>query len=341
MNRLLKIICCQTGIIIRRGPKFFFLLLRKEIQRRMPYYRTHEVRKSSGTDMPDKTFYVIGVDEGWAGLFAIVIHQLVHIIYAVERGYIPIVDLQHHYSQYLVLNELFKENAWEYFFEQPAEYSLNDIRSAKNIIKSVQNAHPPAQQWFLSYRNTFGNLKDFSCPKEIFTKYIRLNEKTKDFVTKKQNELLKNRGKILGIHCRGTDYTQLKPKGHPIQPAPEEVIKKAEEVMAQHHCDSLYLATEDADIYDLFVAHFGDKLIYDPISRWRNADLPKGRSNSKRLSYNDKPGKIQGGVEYLSQVYLLSRCTCFIGGATYGTLGALLMNDSFDYVHVFNKGFYP
>jgi hypothetical protein len=316
------------------------MLLCKEVQRRMPYYKTHEVKKCLGAKMPDKTFYVIGFDEGWTGLFGIVKHQLMHIIYAVERGYIPIIDLQHYYSQYLTFNELFKENAWEYFFEQPTKYGLNDIRSAKNIIKSVQNAFPPAQQWNIHCSNVSDNPQSFLYAKEIFSKYIRLNTKTKNFVTKKQQELLENKGRILGVLCRGTDYTQLKPKGHSIQPAPEEVISKAEEVMAQYHCESLYMATEDADIYDLFVAHFGDKLIFNAVPKWRGADLPKGKSNSKRLSYNDKQGKIQGGVTYLSQIYLLSQCTCFIGGSTYGSLGVLLMSNSFDYVHIFNKGFY-
>jgi hypothetical protein len=341
MTRLLKIIICVIGTIIRRSPLFFFLLLRKEINRRIPYYKTHEIKKSFGTGMPDKTFYIIGIDEGWCGMFAIVMHQLAHIIYAVERGYIPIVDLQHYYSQYLSGNELFKENAWEYFFEQPMGYGLNDIRTAKNIIKSVQHFVPVGQIQGVSYKDIFNNLNNCSHHKEIFNKYIRLNSTSKDFATKKYEVLLKNKGKILGVLCRGTDYSNLTPKGHPIQPKPEEVIKKAEEVMVQYRCETLYLATEDAAIYDLFASHFGDKLIVDNVSRWRVSDLPKGRSNSKRLHINDKQGKIQGGIEYLSQIYLLSRCTCFVGGATRGTLGLLFMSNSFDYSYIFNKGFYP
>jgi hypothetical protein len=35
---------------------------------------------------------------------------------------------------------------------------------------------------------------------------------------------LKNKGKILGVKTRGTDFTALKPAGHPIQPNINDVI---------------------------------------------------------------------------------------------------------------------
>ena len=58
------------------------------------YSDAGEVRKSYGQLHKDKTFYVIGVDEGWCGKFAIIVHQLTHIAYAVENGLLPVVDLK-------------------------------------------------------------------------------------------------------------------------------------------------------------------------------------------------------------------------------------------------------
>jgi hypothetical protein len=337
VKRILKIFVSRMRLFFRRG--LLGKILLKEIKSRIPYYKSYEIRKSYGKDMPDKTFYIIGIDEGWAGLFAILSHQLSHIAYAVERGYIPIIDLQNYYSQYLGDNELFKENAWEYFFEQPVGYRLNDIKKASNVIKSVQNANPPEACVFNVYEG-FNDINKRSYYREIFAKYIKFKPQTEDFLTIKYNELLKNKGKVLGVHCRGTDYVALKPSGHPIQPSTDEVITKAREVMREYSCPYIYLATEDKDIYDLFAKHFENELILDNASRWSITDLPEGKSNSKRLSYTDKTGKIQSAMEYLAQMYLLSRCNCLVCGATAGTAGVLLMNDKYDYIYIYNLGYY-
>ena len=304
------------------------------------YAQNHEIRKSFGKKMPDKTFYIIGADEGWCGLFAIVAHQLTHIAYAVERGYIPIVDLQNYNNQYLGKEEMFKENAWEYFFQQPMGYGLNDISKAKNVIKSVFAQDPPDKKYRIGYATTIYDTDAIAYWGEMFKKYVRLNPSSEKKLSSKYNELLKDRGRVLGVHCRGTDFTTLKPLHHPIQPEPMEVIEKTKKAMEEWHCDYLYLATEDADIYDLFVKHFGDKLILDDAARWRITDLSEGKSNSELLSSSDKLSRYNGGLEYLSQVCLLSQCTCFIGGSTRGTLGVLLMSNGFENYYIYNLGVY-
>lgn len=51
---------------------------------------------------------------------------------------------------------------------------------------------------------------------------------------------------------------------------------------------------------------------------------------------------IGSGLEYLSSIILLSRCTALVGGNCGGTLGALFFNDEkYEFVHVFNLGLYP
>jgi hypothetical protein len=140
------------------------------------------------------------------------------------------------------------------------------------------------------------------------------------------------------VLCRGTDYTTLKPRNHPIQPEPIEVVERAKKAMEEWNCDYLYLATEDADIYDLFVKHFADKLILDDANRWRTTDLSGGKSNAALFS--DKIEKCSDGEKYLSQIYLLSQSTCFIAGSTRGSLGVLLMSNGFEKYYIYNLGAY-
>lgn len=70
--------------------------------------------------------------------------------------------------------------------------------------------------------------------------------------------------------CRGTDYLSNRPKNHPVQPEPQEAIRKAREVMREHHCRRIYLATEDEDIYRQFREAFGDALQVTKAKRSEN-----------------------------------------------------------------------
>jgi hypothetical protein len=326
----------QSG---KQGAGCFFRVLWKIAKIHSKYYQTREVRKSYGKDFPDKVFYIIGVDEGWCGLWAIITHQLRHIAYAIDHGYIPVVDLQNYFNQYLGEELLFKENAWEYYFRQPMGYSLRDIKKAKNIIVSVNSGVIPIEKYRLGCKDCY-NTQATSYYQKLAKQYLHFNEQTEKILAAAYSKTLEGKGKILGVLCRGTDYITLKPHGHAIQPKVADAIGKAKQVMQEYQCTCLYLATEDADIYGAFAEQFGSRLIVGSSRRWRAGDLKRGRNNSDFYNNASKDERYQGGLTYLVDTYLLSRCSCFIGGATCGTLGTLLMNDSFEYQYVFNLGTY-
>lgn len=53
-----------------------------------------------GSKNADKTFYVIGWNDEGGGLFWIVNKVCMHIAYALDHGYIPVVDLKNYITQY-------------------------------------------------------------------------------------------------------------------------------------------------------------------------------------------------------------------------------------------------
>jgi hypothetical protein len=180
-----------------------------------------------GPENSGKWFYVIGIFVSGCGIFGLISHILKHIVYAEKFGYIPIVDLQNYDTQYLDPDSLGKENAWEYFFEQPSGYSLRDISKSKNIILSAKTSNPR-----IRILNNSDNLSDNhelqKYYNELFQKYIRPNKLTQDYLSTDEDKIFIENRKILGILCRGTDYTLKKPAGHDIQPDPNDVIMKAE-----------------------------------------------------------------------------------------------------------------
>ena len=48
----------------------------------------------------------------------------------------------------------------------------------------------------------------------------------------------------------------------------------------------------------------------------------------------------QEGMDYLVTIVTLSKCNCFVGGHTSGTVGVILMNEKFDYQYIFDLGLY-
>lgn len=66
----------------------------------------------------DKTFYVIGWNDEGGGLFWIVNKVCMHIAYALDHGYIPVVDLKNYITQYTLKNEK----------KMFGRYSLNNLQ---------------------------------------------------------------------------------------------------------------------------------------------------------------------------------------------------------------------
>jgi hypothetical protein len=300
--------------------------------------KTIEKTKSYGKEYPNKTFYVIGVDEGWCGLFAIVTHQLTHIAYARERGYIPVIDLKNYHSQYLSFQDRFLYNSWEFFFEQPCNYNLQDIENASHVIHSISYFDPPDNQYVMPYEAIVFDFKKMQYWANLFKKYIRINSEVMNVIEERIKKTFNDKTRILGVLLRGTDYLTLKPTKHPIQPELKDAVVKVKECLLQWKCNYIYVATEDADIYSSFENEFGDILIRDDSFRWTQKDLSGGKSNSNLFS--STINKKAEGIKYLTQICLLSKCTSFVGGNTRGTLGVLLMTEGFENQFVFDLGLY-
>ncbi|MFV0522496.1 MAG: hypothetical protein ACK5MI_08755 [Mangrovibacterium sp.] len=308
----------------------------QEIAQRYGYfineYPVKMTKTSYGKENPDKTFYVIGgiLDET-AGLFAFVQAIFWHCLYAEEKGYIPVVDMKNFNNQY---SEDKPDNAWEFFFEQPAGYNLEMIKHSKNIILSKPKTKPNYK--FPAMVNPSKIDKRIDRFQSSFRKYIKLNTISQDLADNTYKQLINNNDKILGILCRGTDYQYLRPRFHAIQPSAQEVIAKAKLVIKEHGCTKIFLATEDADILKQFKGEFGGIIVYNQQRLYQIEEL-KG---ADFLSSLKDESKRQVALQYLSSIYILSKCDCFIAGQTAGSLGAYLMADRYEYSYLWNIGKY-
>jgi hypothetical protein len=303
-------------------------------------FKYRERRVCYGDENHDKRFYIIGFFDYACGLFGLISHVLKHIVYAEAMGYLPVVDFQNYDTQYLDRGSLGKKNAWEYFFEQPAGYSLGDITRSKNIILSAKTSNPRVR--ILDFEINLSDSRELQkYYNGLFQKYIRPNKSTRNYLSADEHKIFIENRKLLGILCRGTDYTHKKPAGHEIQPDPNDVIIKAENVIKEYHCTHIYLATEDQDIYDVFTRHFGSNMV---LSNGQTRFFANELENIQYLAnvpHKRERDKYFLGLEYLSSVNILSKCSCFIGGQTMGTFGVYALTNGFEYEYVYNLGKYP
>lgn len=310
-----------------------FNIHRKIIHKLFNRYRIKKakervVRYKEGRD----TYYLIRVDFPMAGLFAIAKSVLCHIEYALDKGWIPVVDLCNSVNQFKSGK---RSNPWELFFEQPMNKRLDDITSHDNLVISCK-AQSPNEKYILTVDALLVDHEtEINAHSVFYNKYIRLSKQSQDYIDSKYNEIIGQRQHVLGVLCRGTDYLEKKPVYHPVQPEPEIVIEKIKELQKTLDIEYIYLATEDSTILQLFKDEFGIKLLY--IDQKRLSNTKDAFISDMDIKLDDK---IKMNMDYMASMNILSRCDYLIGGRTSGTIAACLMNNKYKYKYLWDLGLY-
>ena len=297
-------------------------------------YKWRERFVSFGDEYPDKTFYIIRRRDENAGLFSYVFTNLGHIKYAVENGWIPVVDMMNYPNPYIPKGE-HPQNAWECFFEQPCGYKLRDIERAKNVVLS--NGFIPEQYpTYSMFGPNHHGLKRIW--KEYFSQYVRFNA---DVWEKAEREMgvMPFISESYAVILRGTDYLKLKPKNHPIQPSIEQAIQQIDSLMNQWGKAPLFLVTEDHDIVNKMVSHYGQDLNLIERDYLTESDLEDVTyvTEVRKNAINDVYIR---SIEYITQIIIASKCKSIIAGLNGGAIACMLMADSFQNEFYFELGYY-
>lgn len=295
-----------------------------------------ELRASFGKENPDITFYVIRDPSRMAGLFAVHHYVVKHIKDAVERGMIPIIDTKHYPNLYYMDRETIgRVNWWEYCFKQPYPYTLEDVYRSKNVILCSGNYDRQLSEIF----DPDAIMKSH----DIIIKYMQLSPEAKEICEKEWKHIKGDAQRILGVKCRGTDYTSLKLHGHGIVPSTQMTIDKIEELLYQwgekagQPYDCIFVATEDEEILSALRKHFGDLVVYNKSDRFRNVGNQGLFDINKKKNFQYKYRQL---MDYLVATYCLAQCDGLIAPRVNGTLGAMRMKGKYDDVYIFHLGNY-
>lgn len=293
-------------------------------------YKWRERKVSYGKENPDKVFYIIRRAGSKVGLFSLVMTTLGYIKYALDQGYIPVVDMCNDDNTYM--QEDRKGNVWEYYFEQPCGYNLDDIRNSKHIIigNGLIDGSVPFPQEEIAYDEA--SLTEW---KAIADQYLIVKEEILQ-ETDALKERLFGDERVLGVLLRGTDYVNSRPKNHPVQPTVGQAVEQIDRVLTEYNFKKIYLATEDAEIYQDLYNKYGEKLIAMNVVRY----TANSAQNINDISMKHSTDKYQIGREYLVNILLLSKCDYLLAGNAGGSQGALLLRRETDQKYFFNLGKY-
>ena len=307
-------------------------------------WEEREKKRCFGKLNTDKTFYVIRFDKSGFGLMTIWKLVLAHIEYAYKNNYIPIIDLKNYYSMMIQnIDCIGKYNAWEYYFEQPDNgYTLEEIYHSKNVILAKKNIKLSEGVQLVKMPMT----EEEFCFWTHISSLIPVKKEVELMAQSIKQELFPKGKKILGVSIR-FEYSFLEEINHKIvdkhsaQPKIEEIIKDIEYYMVQWECEYCFMAIDDKEMLEILKRSIGDKCIY--IDRWRRSFWRERELKMEPYSsYFDYPLRDtvkDRGIEYLSELLLLSKCDCFLAGKSSGNIFAYLKNgQQYEHICIYEKG---
>jgi len=287
-------------------------------------------KRSFGSKFPDKEFYVIRRQPPGGGLMSNYLHVVGHIKIALENRMIPVVDMQNYktfYNEEQSVNGSF--NPWEYYFRQPfPEYSLNDVYSSKNVTLSSFEFPHHVLDYSMDGVRDVAKVRAYN---DIINSWVKINPEIDSLIKSGADLASIGKCKVLGVSVRGTDYSRLRPAGHPIQPSTEDLIDIVKSLKAEWSFERILLATEEEAVVDSFKSAFPEQVF--AIDRMRL----KAKDHDMHTKY--RPGEFVGaarferpldkyktGLEYLTEIVLLSRCDYLLTGLTSGAAAAVFIN---------------
>lgn len=298
---------------------------------------------SFGPQNPNTYFYLIKPEVGESGLAKLIAFTVGFYDVALRKAtdigadIVPIVDtgIPGDKNQF---NGGDGRDVWTMFFEPLGTHPLEEVYDSQHVIVS-QEGNVTVNPYLLA-------LKRNPNVSELIGRYVRLNKSCEDRCIEIRKQVLGlNPGRVLGVVGRGTDFnnpTIVRFRQRPLTPS--ELVDKVERAVHEHGFDHVFLATEDARVFDAFMAsEVRDKVLFVPQPRY-DLSSPKDRGKLLVDVYQEQE-RLEGRdgyaetLRYLSILYILSTCDALIGstecGATIFAEG--YKQGAYEFVDVFGR----
>jgi hypothetical protein len=303
-------------------------------------------RFSYGTQNPDKTFYIIRWEYEKIGIFSLWFIFMAHISYAINQGYIPIIDLKNYYCALLQNSEkMYRLNAWDYYFKQPyPEYSLEEVYQSKNVMLGYQGACPFPTKLSANLE-MIKRKQDLAIWHSYMSKYSNFNENILAEVANIKEKIFGNK-KIMGVSLRVV-FTALKVQknvivnNHPEQLSIDELMILINRYMKKWAIDAFFLAIDERGAFNKINEKFKKEHLYHKrplIHKFKNGILQMEPADV----YHEFGGKYPPedmARDYIIETILLSQCDCLLASKSSASVIAYIMNNGqYRHAKIIDKG---
>ena len=222
-------------------------------------------------------------------------------------------------------------NPWEYLFEQPFGYTLEEVlkKNNKKFFDCIEEDSRPSETKIYYNRASIDFWHDFAM------KYIPIKKEIIKESNKIMEVLFNGSKNVLGVKIRGTDYITKRPQGHPIPPKIENAINDVKNMTIKNKYDWIFFASEDETIKERFIKEFKDKIKYLNPDKKINY-----KYNEKRFFFNIISGDLEYAKNYVMNIYILSKCVDIIMTRGSGGAGIIILTNGFRNSLIYNLGSY-
>lgn len=281
-----------------------------------------QVEENSEVDN-ERSVYAIKINQNGMGMGAFIRWALHGLWESKKMGVQSVIYFSGPYSENHKINGT--DNMFEYYFEQPSSIKYHKYKEASRVyffdegtLKRFATRHNMSKRLLVGYDISEKYIVEMS---ELFTEYIKLNERTKQYIEKGINTLgIKNKNYI-GVHIRGTDY-KLKWKNHPNALNVEQYFSEIDKLL-DDECDGLFVATDDLGYLERFQERYGSHVVfYEDVHRGTDlVNVAMTNTDRENSHYYD-------GLEIIRDIYTLSYCKSLVVGLSQVSVCARIIQES-------------
>lgn len=305
---------------------------------------------SLGTENPDKTFYTIRLLPGSEGIIASYMYFLRELQRLEKTEYIPVIDMRwaFYLSAHNNPHEVGKVNAWELYFQPVAGYSLEDIAHSRNVIYGEVGFRDERDRYFSQCFLREDSEEARAWFDEWYAldhKYIKLQPRLEIQFSEEFASLIGD-FRTIGVEIR-EGYSILHKlnydviDNHAAQPEMEQFIEDIKDCMKCWNCERVFVSTESQQTIECLQEVFGEKLLFTDRKRKNYALNTPEELHEEELRYYQQISREQINIDYLKEIYILSRCTCLLAGRSNSILAAALWNGGqYEHYHIYDLGTY-
>lgn len=305
-------------------------------------------------------FHLTAVHMHSLGLTAMIMRTFEGIFDIMQRGNIPIIDWQSEPSALLEPEKVGKENAWDYYFLQPFGVSLRDIDRNSCTVSTLSGP----SRIFTSYAlflNKRTYCEHFEFMFAFFDRFVKFTPYVQSFMDKAYNDLINPDMRVLGVSYRlGFYYSKI--PDHPVQPSISDIISKTHSSLKKWNCSHIYILADSSYVIDRFREEFPEKIITyergltdnrkiaDEFinihntygSFWGYLKHTTDKELEEYVNARTPSGvRFQKHLDYLTDIYIFSRCTSAIFGVSGASaLAYLLNNNRYENEYIYSLGYY-